>query len=377
MASDIYSNIPLTHIVYRYNSRSVSPQTVRHLIDKYIAQDFPQSSWLKFEAVEDSTVKTGVLAARRVNLGCIEKYAAMVAYVNNSQTVADVRLFLKSLLNVTDLDSTPLVFLNKDVSEYDVVVNSINLGFQIDRRYINYDNIQEDSAIAADAGYNYEKRKIQADEESKSVEGISELSAELLEFEAEVKDKERRKRMMLEAITMLINQYLKENGELPDLAKIYQIGDAKIALAKSPVRLIIDENFEVKLESDDEQDSHAVFVKLNKKQKALYIWFLQHKEGIQLKAISDKTDEITAIYMNLFANSNKSDKKMKQTISNMLTGENNSLLENISLIKHIFNSLFADPEMAKKYYISGKRGEAYMIALPREYVTIPKFFENI
>ena len=64
-------------------------------------------------------------------------------------------------------------------------------------------------------------------------------------------------------------------------------------------------------------------------------------------------------------------------IDNVVNPLSGTLLQNLSRIKRFFKTIIMDDELAANYYITGRRGEAYSISLPRDLVRLPRIFESI
>ena len=71
---------------------------------------------------------------------------------------------------------------------------------------------------------------------------------------------------------------------------------------------------------------------------------------------------------------NKEEEDIQAAIENLIDSTSGTLNQNLSRIKRFFKTIIMDEDIANKYYISGKRGETYTIALPRELVTLPAIF---
>ena len=61
-------------------------------------------------------------------------------------------------------------------------------------------------------------------------------------------------------------------------------------------------------------------------------------------------------------------------IDNVVNPLSGTLLQNLSRIKRFFKTVIMDDNVASQYYISGRRGQAYGISLPRNRVTMPRVF---
>ena len=126
-------------------------------------------------------------------------------------------------------------------------------------------------------------------------------------------------------------------------------------------------------------------VKMTPLQKALYIFYLRHPEGVEFKMLSAYYDELLAIYKVL---SNREDwQKQQHSIRRLVDATDNAINEKCSRIKEAFLKV-VDDFIAQNYYICLKK-ETYKedstiytnllkrIILPRELVLYPEEFLNI
>ena len=119
-------------------------------------------------------------------------------------------------------------------------------------------------------------------------------------------------------------------------------------------------------------DYNNAEVRLHPLSKALYILFLKHPEGIELRNISDYRSELQDIYEIIMPS--RDDETIDTVMENVLNPLSGTLVQNLSRIKRFFKTIILDDEIARNYYIQGKRGETYGISLPRNLVTLPRVF---
>lgn len=109
----------------------------------------------------------------------------------------------------------------------------------------------------------------------------------------------------------------------------------------------------------------SIEIKLTPLEKTLYLFYLQHPEGVGLSFLCDFRKELYEIYASL---SNIGDLiEMKNRIEDMVNITTNSAAEKISKIKRVFVSIIGEG-LAKNYYIHGANGEVKKIDLNRELV---------
>ncbi len=99
--------------------------------------------------------------------------------------------------------------------------------------------------------------------------------------------------------------------------------------------------------------------------KSLYILFLRHPEGILFKRLADYHDELLSIYRNVTTHEDID--RAKASIRAMTNPLDNSINEKCSRIRSAFLEVIAD-DLAKNYYVTGKRGEPKKIILDRSLV---------
>ena len=99
--------------------------------------------------------------------------------------------------------------------------------------------------------------------------------------------------------------------------------------------------------------------------KAVFLLFLRHQEGIVFKYLPDYKEELLEIYSQLKPTGNK--EKMMETIEDATLPFGNSINICCARIREAFIKHF-DEHLARNYFITGARGEAKKITLPRELV---------
>lgn len=122
-------------------------------------------------------------------------------------------------------------------------------------------------------------------------------------------------------------------------------------------QLIITHDYEIILSGEKKEN-----VKMEPLVKAVYLLFLLHPEGIILKFLPDYQKELKSIY--LLLRPKGITKKVEKSIEDVTNSTLNSINEKCARIRKIFSDILP-ANIARYYYISGKRGEAKAILLPR------------
>ena len=125
-------------------------------------------------------------------------------------------------------------------------------------------------------------------------------------------------------------------------------------------RLIITKDYRILL-----PDYNNIEVKMEPLVKAVYLLFLKHPEGILFKGLTDYREELLDIYKKLKPMG--LNKRTIQSIEDVTNPLLNSINEKCARIRSAFVKEF-DESLAKNYFVTGERGEAKKIALPRDLV---------
>lgn len=112
-------------------------------------------------------------------------------------------------------------------------------------------------------------------------------------------------------------------------------------------------------------DYNNMVIKMEPLVKAIFFLFLKHPEGIIFKHLPDYRQELIDIYRNLRPYG--LNKRSLQSIEDVTNPFLNSINEKCARIRAAFVNKF-DTHLANNYFITGERGEAKKIALPRDLV---------
>ena len=113
-------------------------------------------------------------------------------------------------------------------------------------------------------------------------------------------------------------------------------------------------------------DYNDMEIKMEPINKAVFLLFLKHPEGIAFKCLSDYRKELADIYLKIKPLG--LNERVLQSIEDVTNPLLNSINEKCARIRGTFISQF-DERLAKHYYIYGMRGEPKKIAIPRDMVT--------
>lgn len=125
-------------------------------------------------------------------------------------------------------------------------------------------------------------------------------------------------------------------------------------------RLIVTKDYKILLPEYNE-----IEVKMEPLVKAVYLLFLKHPEGIMFKVLSDYREELLDIYKQLKPLG--LNQRTIQSIEDVTNPLLNSINEKCARIRSAFVKEF-DEGLAKNYFVTGERGEAKKITLPRDLV---------
>lgn len=103
----------------------------------------------------------------------------------------------------------------------------------------------------------------------------------------------------------------------------------------------------------------------NPKERAIYMFFLKHPEGVRLSELQDFEDEILSYYVRFTGID--SHEAIQESVKRLLDPLDNNMNEVISRIKSKLKKAVGD-KLLHHYIIDGPRGEKKRISLDREYV---------
>lgn len=141
----------------------------------------------------------------------------------------------------------------------------------------------------------------------------------------------------------------------------------KQLVGKEPVlsRLVITKDYKIILPDFDNKE--IVMEPMN---KAVYLLFLRHPEGIAFKEMSDFRQELMKIYFRIWTSKNYPTidwNRIDKAIDNICSPLSNSINEKTSRIKGYFLKEMHE-DVASHYYIAGRYAEARKISLSQDMI---------
>ena len=172
-------------------------------------------------------------------------------------------------------------------------------------------------------------------------------------FEDDVEEYAPLRDEVAEILESLENNVKKLRLQGVTLSAIHEFIDKQEPL--SP--LVITEDLRIFL-----PEYNNIEIELSAQRKALYFLFLNHPEGIVLQHLEEYHKELMNYYKQ--TNGGVVTPRMEESIKKLETYGNNQLNVVITRIREAFCSKF-DERLARHYFISGERGQAYKIGLPQ------------
>lgn len=111
--------------------------------------------------------------------------------------------------------------------------------------------------------------------------------------------------------------------------------------------------------------SNTTKIKLSPLDKAIYLLFLRHPEGINFSYLPDYREELMETYKKLM--NYRTTASMWKSIEDVTDPTKNSINEKCARIRRAFIDILGN-YLASSYYITGNRGEKKRIILDRKYV---------
>lgn len=182
---------------------------------------------------------------------------------------------------------------------------------------------------------------------------VDKIQGELFEDDNFTENYAPKRDEVAEILESLENSVKKLRLQGVTLSAIHEFIDKQEPL--SP--LVITEDLRIFL-----PEYNNIEIELSAQRKALYFLFLNHPEGIVLQHLEEYHKELMNYYKQ--TNGGVVTPRMEESIKKLETYGNNQLNVVITRIREAFCSKF-DERLARHYFISGERGQAYKIGLPQ------------
>lgn len=180
---------------------------------------------------------------------------------------------------------------------------------------------------------------------------VDKIQGEL--FEDDVEEYVPQRDEVAEILENLENNVKKLRLQGVTLSAIHEFIDKQEPLSS----LVITEDLRIFL-----PEYNNIEIELSAQRKALYFLFLNHPEGIVLQRLEEYHKELMNYYKQ--TSGGVVTPRMEESIKKLETYGNNQLNVVITRIREAFCSKF-DERLARHYFISGERGQAYKIGLPQ------------
>jgi len=159
----------------------------------------------------------------------------------------------------------------------------------------------------------------------------------------------------------LSDQYIRHARNIMESLRLKMLLSQNFLQDSAPSRMRIDRHKRIWL-----TDFGNYELGFNPTEKTLYLFYLQHPEGVAYGALPQYKDELFELYSTLSFTGTRA--SMQQRIDNLVAVTGNSVSENISRIKRQLVNALGD-EIAFHYCISGANGAKKLIPLDRSLVT--------
>lgn len=169
-------------------------------------------------------------------------------------------------------------------------------------------------------------------------------------------DIDSRTRFILGEVDRLLREY---NLTLDELRVIigYKVQLSRMQITRTGKILLTDF-----LDKDSGQPKE---VKMDSLTKMLYFFFLKHPEGVRVKEVGDYLAELMHLYMGITGRDDKD--AIRASILGHVDPFGNGINVSMSRIKAAFKNQ-VEESVARFYWVEGKGGEPYRVALDRDFV---------
>ncbi len=176
---------------------------------------------------------------------------------------------------------------------------------------------------------------------------------------------EADRKQLMDNIAQLVMAYVARHHEMPPMAELNEHIRGKIIIRPEALSsVVVNGDMRVILPDYNEME-----LSLTPLARTVYILFLMHPEGINLKDLGDHRHEIEQIYSLVIPA--RDDDAARQSIDELVWPGSDSLRQKLSLIRRAVRRQIVDPVTAPRYMISGSRGTPFRINLPANLIHLP------
>ena len=115
----------------------------------------------------------------------------------------------------------------------------------------------------------------------------------------------------------------------------------------------------------DKETGKPKEIKMDALTRMVYFFYLKHPEGVRIKEVGDHIEELMHLYMGITGRDDKD--AIRASILGHVDPFGNRINVSISRVKSAFKNEIGE-DVARFYWIEGKSGEPYKIAIDRDYV---------
>jgi hypothetical protein len=365
------NNFLTPEIVY-YHESEFHPEINRYLFDNYDRINiFLESKGMHFvylpkllqklEVSDDIFLRDISYEFPDVFKGTIESKHKMIENIFQNIDTFHLTKSISIALEIPDL-CHPCFLHSLDISEYKFENRSFNYSvfnidhiFEIDKRidyYIDTVNI----SIVNDC---YRLIEIDPEDPDEVFDKYKDEIASSLEEVINTVKAFNNKKLIIGSLVYIIKNLKDSQPELCE--NLNKVLYDTIRISNQPIsRLLIDEKYKIFL-----IDYDNIEIELSPLPKALFIFLLNHPEGIFLKELYQHRSEMIEIYGQI---GNRLDMdQITKSIQDLTDARTNSINEKCSRIKEAFLAKI-DDTIAQNYYVTGSRSQKKGIILDRSFV---------
>lgn len=197
------------------------------------------------------------------------------------------------------------------------------------------------------------------------------MAADAEDEETEADDIEFEKKRWMDSLSALVLQYVASFHCMPPQDIINECISGKFILhEKQPSRLTVNGDMKIIL-----PDYNELELRMTPLARTVYILFLLHPEGLELRDISDHIRELEEIY--LLVKPGADERLARASIAELTAPFNDSLRQKLSMTRRAVKNYILDPDLARHYIIEGRPGARFRLPLDPALVTLPKALTSL